>query len=77
MWTALFWRGLAERAVKTFAQALVATLSVAGLTLGTVQWGTALGTAGLAALLSVLTSFATPTTVAGQRPSAPPASSRE
>jgi hypothetical protein len=65
MWTALFWRGLGERAVKTFAQALIAVLGANGVGLLNADWGGALSAAGMAALLSVLTSFATPTTVAG------------
>lgn len=51
-----FWTSAAERAVKTFAQALAA-VGLAGATglLG-VDWPGALSAAGLAALLSVLTS---------------------
>lgn len=73
MFTLAFWQGAFERAVKTFAQSLIAVLGVSGLTLGTAPWGTALGTAGLAALLSVLTSLATPATVAAPRTPQPPA----
>lgn len=46
-----------ERAVKTFAQALLATLTIQGVTLSTVHWGTALDIAGTAAVVSVLTSL--------------------
>ena len=68
MWTLVFWKGAAERAFKTFCQALVAIIGVNGLTLLTVPWGTALATAGLAALLSALTSMATMTTVVATSP---------
>ncbi len=58
MWTVAFWKAAAERAVKTFAQSLVAYFvagSVAGLF--DVNWGDALSVAGLATLVSVLTSI--------------------
>lgn len=54
-----FWRGLAERAVKTFCQALLAFIP-ASATLAGVEWEQALAAAALAALLSVLTSLADP-----------------
>lgn len=56
MWTKRFWAQTLERAVKTFAQALVAILTAAAA-LEAVDWALALSTAGLAALLSVLTSI--------------------
>lgn len=52
-----FWTATAERAVKTFAQALVA-LFVGGLTILTIDWQQALAVAGTAAAVSVLTSLA-------------------
>ena len=56
---ASFWRGTAERAIKTAAQALLAVL-----TTGTVIWGLdwvqALGIAATATAISVLTSIADP-----------------
>lgn len=56
---ASFWRGAAERAVKTAAQALLAVL-----TTGTVIWGLdwvqALGIAATATAISLLTSLADP-----------------
>jgi hypothetical protein len=52
-WTAAFWRAVAERAISTFAQSLVAVLSVGGLDLMSVPWWAALSTAGFATLLSV------------------------
>ena len=52
-----FWRFTSERAIKSFAQSLLAVLSVGGLGLLEVNWITALSTAGMATLLSVLTSI--------------------
>lgn len=54
-----FWAGLGERALKTFAQSLAASLAV-GTGLLDVDWLGALGIAGTATLLSVLTSIANP-----------------
>jgi hypothetical protein len=56
MFTVDFWRLTAERAARSFAQSLLAVLSVGGLGLLEVDWLTALSTAGMATLLSVLTS---------------------
>ena len=56
MFTQHFWTATAERAVKTFAQSLFALLSAAQLGLLDVDWVTTLSTAGMATLLSVLTS---------------------
>lgn len=52
----LFWLDTAERAVKTFAQTAIATLSAGSTGLLNVDWPALLSVAGLAALLSVLTS---------------------
>lgn len=54
---ATFWWATAERVVKTFAQTLAAALSAGGLDLLSVPWQTAVATAGLAAVLSLLTSI--------------------
>lgn len=45
------------RAVKTFAQTLLATIPV-GISIAEVEWTTCLGIAALAAVLSLLTSLA-------------------
>lgn len=57
--TKAFWSGALERAVKTFAQVLAAGL-VADDVLGVldVDWTAGLSVAGLAAIVSVLTSVA-------------------
>lgn len=49
---------LVERAGKTFAQALIAVLGAGTVGLFSVNWAGALSAAGMAALLSVLTSVA-------------------
>jgi hypothetical protein len=46
-----------ERAIKTFAQALVAVFA-AGVTILDIDWGQSLAVAGTAAVLSILTSVA-------------------
>ena len=58
MFTYQFWQLAIERAVKTFAQSLLAIFSATGVGLLTVPWAASLSTAGIAAVLSVLTSIA-------------------
>ena len=58
MLTTKFWKATFERAVKTFAQALLATVTAAaGLGLEDIGWAEALSVAGLAVVASVLTSI--------------------
>ena len=57
MWTADFWRAVAERALKTFAQAAAAMLIAAGTGLLEADWVTVASVAGMAAVVSVLTSI--------------------
>lgn len=54
--TLTYFKSLVERAVKTFCQTLVAVLGAGALDLLSVPWLPAISTAGMAALLSVLTS---------------------
>lgn len=58
MWKKKFWADALERAIKTFAQTAVSVLSVKGLGLLDVQWQGLLSAAGLAALVSILSSIA-------------------
>lgn len=58
MFTIVFWKAAAERALKTFAQALIAVLAVGQTTVLSVDWQQALAVSGTAALLSVLSSIA-------------------
>lgn len=58
IWTAAFWLAAIERAVKTFAQTLAALLVGDGAGLLTIDWIGVGSVAGLAALVSILTSVA-------------------
>ena len=53
-----FFMDLLERAFKTFVQSLLASLGTTTMAFGDVNWGIVLSTAGLATLVSVLTSLA-------------------
>lgn len=56
--TAAFWRGLAERALKSVAQAAIATIGIGGATsLFDVDFKTVAGVGLLAGALSALTSL--------------------
>lgn len=57
MWTAAFWKAAFERAVKTFAQALVAVMTADGFGLLDADWTARLSAAGMAAILSLLVSI--------------------
>ncbi|HEV2778535.1 MAG TPA: holin [Actinophytocola sp.] len=57
MFTAVFWKDTAERALKTSAQVLATVLIAAGTGLLDTDWTAALSTAGMAMVLSVLTSL--------------------
>lgn len=48
----------AIRAVKTFAQAVIAAVPMGAAFLGSVNWGLALSSGALAAVLSIMTSLA-------------------
>ena len=70
--TKSFWAGTFERAVKTAAQSLIAVIGTGTLGILDVDWLTALSVAGLATVLSVLTSVAQPEFVAGETDQTPP-----
>lgn len=57
MWTVDFWKASAERALKTFAQSLLAVIAVGQVGFGDVDWMTSLSVAGVATLASVLSSL--------------------
>lgn len=63
--TPAFWKGAAERAVKTFAQALLGVLMGGATGILDVDWLAALSVAGLATVVSLLTSISTPDFTAG------------
>jgi hypothetical protein len=56
MFTKTFFKDMAERAIKTFAQSFVAILLAGGTGLLDVDWVNALSVAGLALVVSVFTS---------------------
>ena len=58
MFTAYFWKSALERALKSFAQALLAVLGAGQAGVLDVAWAPALSTAVMAGLLSALTSVA-------------------
>lgn len=60
-----FWRGAAERAIKTFAQALLGVLTGGATGVLDVDWVAALSVAALATVVSLLTSLATPDFTSG------------
>jgi len=53
-----FWVNTCERAVRTFCQALLASIGVGAVGFGDVNWNMAVSVAGVAAVVSVLTSVA-------------------
>jgi len=75
IFTKAFWRYAGERAVKTFAQALLGVLTgtqIAGV--GSVGWLAALSMAGIATLVSVLTSVTAYSGTSAEPNSSPPSS---
>jgi Putative lactococcus lactis phage r1t holin len=56
MWTKAFWTATLERSIKTFAQSWAAVLVANGTGILDTAWEAGLSVAGMAALLSVLTS---------------------
>ena len=65
MFKKAFWKGAAERAIKTFAQTLGAGL-ILGVGVLDVDWVVALSLAATATLASLLTSVGSPEFVAGK-----------
>jgi hypothetical protein len=69
MFTLTFWKAALERSVKTFAQAAAALLTGVGLGLLDINWVNIFSVAGLAAVVSVLTSIASDAITGGSGPS--------
>lgn len=65
MRTREFWISATERAVKTSAQSLGATLTASAAGLLDAPWGASLSVAGMAAVLSLLTSIGSAGTTGG------------
>lgn len=53
-----FWKAAGERAIKTFAQAIVALMGTEAMGIHEFDWGVSLSTAAFAAVLSIATSLA-------------------
>ena len=68
LWTISFWKGAAERAIKTVAQTLAAVFVIGTTNLLTVDWKTNLAIAGAAGIASLLTSIGNADFVAGSPP---------
>lgn len=56
--TGKFWAATAERAVKTAAQSVIGSIGATAVVLSDVNWEIVAGAAGLATVLSVVTSIA-------------------
>ena len=56
-----FWLEVAERAIKTFAEAMLSVITVSGVAVGfsEIDWIKALSVSGVAVIISVLTNLAT------------------
>lgn len=61
MFTSIFWKDALERAIKTFAQSAVAVLTAGATGIMDANWMNALSVAGLAVVVSLLTSIASGT----------------
>lgn len=68
LFTKAFWKGAAERALKTFAQTLVGFFVVGTTGLIGFDWATCLSIAGAATLASLLTSVGNADFTAGKEP---------
>ncbi len=66
--TRAFWRECFERAIKTFAQSLLALITAQATGLLSFDWQTGVSVSGIAALASVLTSIVSAAPGPGQPP---------
>ena len=65
LWTRAFWKGAAERGIKTFAQTFVGFIVVGTTGLLDIDWTISASVAGAATLASLLTSIGNADFVAG------------
>jgi len=68
IWTAKFWKGAGERAIKTFFQSLVALIGTSAVIIQDVDWIFVVSGSLLAAILSLATSLGNADFVAGVEP---------
>lgn len=68
IWTKSFWKGVSERAIKTFFQAGVAAVGVNAVGITDVSWVAVGSVAALAAVLSIATSIGNADFTAGPPP---------
>jgi hypothetical protein len=69
IWTKNFWKQTAERAIKSFCQGLLVSLTANVISLFNIDWKAALGAAGLYTLYSILTSIGSSITTQKESPS--------
>jgi hypothetical protein len=69
IWTLVFWRAALERAIKTFGQTGAALLTATGTGLLDTDWQTCASVAGMAAVISLLTSVGSDVLTHGSGPS--------
>ena len=65
LWSLAFWKGAAERAIKTFAQVVAALIGVDVMGIHAVDWVAVASAAALAAFVSLVTSIGNADFVAG------------
>ena len=65
IWTKAFWKGCAERAIKTCFQSMAAAITV-GATLAEIDWVTVVSVAIVATLFSIATSIGNAEFTAGK-----------
>lgn len=66
LWTAAFWKGAAERAIKTFFQTFVAVAGTSAAILQDVDWAFVVSGSALATILSLATSIGNADFTAGK-----------
>jgi len=65
LWTLAFWKGAAERSIKTFAATLAGLIAGDGIGIVDVDWGSAAGVAALATTVTLLIAIGNADFVAG------------
>lgn len=68
IWTAQFWKGAGERAIKTFFQTFVALVGTTAVIVQEVDWTLTVSGSVLATILSVATSIGNAEFTAGTKP---------